>query len=54
MLLICMSKLADILNKKTTGVASWAFNNCTISDTEWKIIICRDINYTLKSHAISI
>lgn len=31
-LLICISKLADILDKKTTGIASWASNSCTISD----------------------
>lgn len=32
-LLICISKLADILDKQTTGIASWASNSCTISDS---------------------
>lgn len=32
MLLICIYNLADILDKKTTGIASWASKSCTISD----------------------
>lgn len=33
MLLIHMSKFADVLDKKSTGAARWASNSCTTSDT---------------------
>lgn len=50
MLLICISNqninLDDILDKKTTGIASWASYSCTTSDkitggnTIWRDIRC--------------
>lgn len=45
-ILLCMPKLADVLDKKTTHAAIWASNNCTIYDT------IREENYNMQRYKI--